>query len=301
MDYPASVANVGLVNGKFANENPSAGIVGSLIPAEWGNAVTDELVAIIKAANLTPSEADSAQVLTAIRILSQRGDARYAADTGTATAYKAAFKPEISTLTDGMLLYIRAGNGNTGPAPTLAVDKLAAKAIVKGANKALAVGDIQAAALMAVVYDKTNDVWVLLNPSTGVNTVTAVNDPGFLDDSDRPISSGWLRRGMSTLAFIAGFEASWGVNGYVKLPDWLGGFIMQWGSIAATNATTVTANYPIRFPRAFYGMIQSIYNDTAGSTDAVRRTTSANPLVNMLFRITNADGGTSVSYWAFGR
>lgn len=69
MDYPASVANVGLVGGKFANENPTAGVVGSLIPAEWGNGVTDELVAVIKAAGLTPSETDLTQLLQALRML----------------------------------------------------------------------------------------------------------------------------------------------------------------------------------------------------------------------------------------
>lgn len=70
MDYPASVANVGLVNGKFANENTATGVVGSLIPAEWGNGVTDEIINVIKAAGLTPSETDLTQLLRAIRTVS---------------------------------------------------------------------------------------------------------------------------------------------------------------------------------------------------------------------------------------
>lgn len=70
MDYPASVANVGLVNGKFANENTATGGVGSLIPAEWGNGVTDEIINVIKAAGLTPSESDLTQLLRAIRTVS---------------------------------------------------------------------------------------------------------------------------------------------------------------------------------------------------------------------------------------
>lgn len=67
MDYPKSVPNVGLVNGKFVDENTSTGVVGSLIPSVWGNAVTDELLAVIMAAGLTPDESNSAQLLAAIK------------------------------------------------------------------------------------------------------------------------------------------------------------------------------------------------------------------------------------------
>ncbi|WP_446678255.1 glycine-rich domain-containing protein [Achromobacter animicus] len=72
MDYPKSVPGVGLVNGKFVNEDPIAGRAGSLIPAEWGCAVTDELLAVIGAAELELSEADNGQVIKAINILIDR-------------------------------------------------------------------------------------------------------------------------------------------------------------------------------------------------------------------------------------
>lgn len=71
MDYPKSVENVGLVGGKFVDENPTAGTPGSLIPAEWGNAITDELLNVITAAGLVPSEANTAQLLLAIRQINQ--------------------------------------------------------------------------------------------------------------------------------------------------------------------------------------------------------------------------------------
>ncbi|MNX11287.1 hypothetical protein D3C86_410470 [compost metagenome] len=69
MDYPKNVPGVGLVAGRFVNEDPIAGRAGSLIPAEWGNAVTDELLAVIGAAELLPSEADNGQLLKAINRL----------------------------------------------------------------------------------------------------------------------------------------------------------------------------------------------------------------------------------------
>lgn len=67
MDYPKRIPNIGLVGGKFADENASTGQPGSLIPAAWGNAVSDELLAVIKAAGLTPNEDNNAQLLQAIQ------------------------------------------------------------------------------------------------------------------------------------------------------------------------------------------------------------------------------------------
>ncbi|MCV4284350.1 phage tail protein [Pseudomonas capsici] len=71
MDYPKSVPSVGLVNGKFVDENTVSGAPGSLISASWGNAVTDELLAVIRAAQIDPKEEDLDQLLEAIRYLVQ--------------------------------------------------------------------------------------------------------------------------------------------------------------------------------------------------------------------------------------
>lgn len=67
MDYPKSVPSVGLVNGKFVNEDAVAGLPGSLIPATWGNSVTDELLNVVKSAGLEPSETDATQLLQALK------------------------------------------------------------------------------------------------------------------------------------------------------------------------------------------------------------------------------------------
>jgi hypothetical protein len=67
MDFPKNTPGVGLVNGQFADENPVAGTPGSLIPATWGNAVTQEILNVIKAAGLVPKEDASTQLLEAIQ------------------------------------------------------------------------------------------------------------------------------------------------------------------------------------------------------------------------------------------
>lgn len=69
MDYPKSVPSVGLVDGRFVDENPVAGTPGSLIPAVWGNAVTEELLNVVTGAGLTPAEGDNRQLLKALQAL----------------------------------------------------------------------------------------------------------------------------------------------------------------------------------------------------------------------------------------
>lgn len=73
MDYPKSVPSAGLVNGKFVDENPLTGTPGSLIPADWGNGVTQEILNVIKAGDLTPDEKKYDQLLQAIQSVSAKG------------------------------------------------------------------------------------------------------------------------------------------------------------------------------------------------------------------------------------
>lgn len=66
MDYPKSVPNIGLVDGHFVDENPVTGQIGSLIPAAWGDAITQEVLNVIKGAGLVPDEANVSQLLSAV-------------------------------------------------------------------------------------------------------------------------------------------------------------------------------------------------------------------------------------------
>ncbi|QNB11554.1 hypothetical protein G5S35_08155 [Paraburkholderia tropica] len=68
MDYPQD-ESVGLVNGKFVDENETTAQVGSLIPASWANSLTDELINVIEAGGLIPAEGTLTQLLTALQAL----------------------------------------------------------------------------------------------------------------------------------------------------------------------------------------------------------------------------------------
>lgn len=69
MDYPKSVPNVGLVGGHFVDEDTVNGVVGSLIPSSWGNSVTEEILNVIRGANIVPAEGSVDQLITALRAI----------------------------------------------------------------------------------------------------------------------------------------------------------------------------------------------------------------------------------------
>jgi len=137
------------------------------------NGLIWELLTIIKAGGLAPVAFDKTVPATYTQVAAaiQSGKLFSAAAAGTADAITATFTPGITALKDGMALYVRgaAANATTTPTFTPASGTIAAKAIVKGAGSALAVGDIAGAGhWVELQYDLTLDKWVLLNPATGV-------------------------------------------------------------------------------------------------------------------------------------
>ncbi|MCA7946446.1 hypothetical protein [Burkholderia vietnamiensis] len=72
MDYPKSVPGVGLVDGKFVDENPGAGQVGSLIPSKWGNDLTDEVLNVLREAGIDPDEATTTQLRDAVIAIAKK-------------------------------------------------------------------------------------------------------------------------------------------------------------------------------------------------------------------------------------
>lgn len=246
MDYPKSVPSVGLVGGKFVDENPGAGTPGSLIPSAWGNAVTDEVLAVIAGAGLVPSEADLTQLLRAIRTIAQGGAGGFAVDTGGANTYVVAYAPAITALTDGLRLSFRAKSANSG-ASTLAPNGLAAKPLV-GLNKtALQGGEITANGNCVVVWSAAGDHWILVSSTGGALQVAAPSQ------TNHAVPFSWLPK------------RSFAANDYIRIPDVPGGLIIQWGSAnfaAASDRLDVTANLAIAFTSAHLKTIPALPTKT---------------------------------------
>lgn len=114
----------------------------------------------------------SAADAAALRALEGQTRIAYATAGGTVDAITAAFGVTFASFDQTALILVQCGGANTSTTPTLTLDSLAAKTIVKGSNQALSAGDIAGADFLAMFrYDTSLDKFQLLNPSSGVAPV----------------------------------------------------------------------------------------------------------------------------------
>jgi hypothetical protein len=85
--------------------------------------------------------------------------------TGTSIAYVATFA-NAPTLTEGLRITVEASVTNTSTTPTLDVNSTGAKTIVQEDGTPIEVGNIVLGGYYDLVYDATGTVWVLMNPTT---------------------------------------------------------------------------------------------------------------------------------------
>lgn len=123
--------------------------------------------------------------------------------------------------------------------------------------------------------------------------VTPATDAAFAGNSGNPASTSWVRGAMSAIATAAGFAVNLGSNGYLKLPSWLGGVILQWGStssLAVNTSTTITL--PLTFPNA---NLQTIVVGSSGAAAWV----TVNGKTTSNFTVTNSNSSQNPSNAAF--
>jgi len=191
MDYPKSVPGVGLVDGKFVDENEQTGQQGSLIPAAWGTAVTDEILNVQAEAAIQPNEGKVNQLVSAIRAIAEKRGMLSAVASGTANAITATLDSEFSQLANAQSFSIISKFANTAAvtvALTLGATEIAALPVVRGNNLPLSGGDIPAPGYpMRLCYSAGFGALILLNPATGsgsgglfASSLTTVNSSGSL-------------------------------------------------------------------------------------------------------------------------
>jgi hypothetical protein len=84
---------------------------------------------------------------------------------GTADAITATYSPAFTALTDGMTVAFGPTAANATTTPTLNINGLGAKTIVKNQGQALVAGDIAgSSAQLLAQYNATNTQWELINP-----------------------------------------------------------------------------------------------------------------------------------------
>lgn len=74
------------------------------------------------------------------------------------------------------------------------------------------------------------------------------------DNSGKLATSSWIRSAMSNIASAAGFSALLSANGYVALPSWLGGWIIQWGQFTTSASGYTDLTFPTTFTNELFAI-----------------------------------------------
>lgn len=112
----SKMSTIGTSDSAFHDGNPSTGELGTIVTADWLNAVQastmdlqDELLNVLAAATIANDPAVKTQILAAINKLSklniQSGSATFATDTGVANAYLLSLTPALTLPRGGGKLY----------------------------------------------------------------------------------------------------------------------------------------------------------------------------------------------------
>ncbi|WP_409318683.1 phage tail protein [Pseudomonas sp. KCJK9016] len=251
MDYPNSVPSAGLVNGRFVDEDLITGKPGSLIPASWGNGVTQELINVIQAAGLTASEAKVDQLLTALRgsrlfaTASQFDNSQTVATTGFVARSGVQFSGLTSFATSTVLTAAHVGGMVSfySAAPVTATMPVLG---VAGNASTLHVINLGTGALT-------------INPAANERIISSNNTVGSLllgiGDSAQLIRVGtdWrLYGGSVSDRYASAHSGAFGDAGYQRFAS---GNIEQWGYGSTDANGDVYVTFPISFPVAFSSLV----------------------------------------------
>ncbi|OOH83548.1 phage tail protein [Pseudomonas fluorescens] len=264
MDYPKSVPSVGLVNGQFVDEDPIAGKPGSLIPATWGNSVTQEILNVVQAAGLTPNESSNNQLLAALRspalfmTAPQFDGGRSAATSefvqralGSYASARGIYAATSLTQADVGCSIGLGGNA------TYTVTLPDAAAVPSGATISLHCRN----SAPVTVASKTG---TQISPQ-GAYLASIVLNNGESANFVRE-SGVWVVYGTAALKYSTNYAAQFATSGYQKFPS---GLIVQWVTGGSDANGNMTVSLPIRFPNAVLGGIANEGNPAGWSASNV--------------------------------
>lgn len=294
MDYPSSVPSAGLVNGKFVDEDPIKGSPGSLIPASWGNGVTQEILGVVRAGGLTPSEVSNTQLLGALRSnqLFQ-----------TAAPFDVSRSAATSEFVQRALGNYAGARGVSAATQLTAAD--AGWTIGLGGNSAYTVTlpDITTVPNGATIgfHCRSNAVITVacmsgtqISPQGAYLTSIVMNS----GESANVVKENgiWTVHGTASLKYAALFSGLVSNPGYQKHAS---GNIDQWGSGMSNAEGNVYVTFPIPFPKGFFSLVA-----THSGGDAAMVAVIAYNQQGCTLKIRNSAGqvsaGWSVNYFAKG-
>ncbi len=270
-------------NGYATAGNPSTGTPPTKPGPWWYHMITEELRALVAFAGLTPSHTDVGQVKAAIgRAKVEQLDTAFTSG-GVAPNFTLTPAPALAAYAAGQRFRVKFHAAGAG-ADQLNVSGLGNKALKQYDPTGAKVAAVVAANhLCDVEYDGVDMVILDALPSVA----TAASDPTFADNSSKAASTSWVRGAMSAIATAAGFAASFAANGYVKFPSWLGGLIVQWGTVSAGANAATAVTFPLAFPTASR-LALALSLDTTGATYRINASSPGTTGMNVISTYTSA-------------
>ncbi|MEW9903417.1 gp53-like domain-containing protein [Pseudomonas putida] len=117
---------------------------------------------------------------------------------------------------------------------------------------------------------------------------------GEITDAEITAGAAQGRKWFSLRRLRLGFACSLTTNGYIALPVWLGGFILQWG-FSSNSAAERGVTFPLEFPNACLSGFASLGRDP-GAPNAESAAAYSLTKTGMTLFIRD-DGVTPVGYW----
>lgn len=340
MDYPKKVPNVGLVNGKFIDEDNDTGLAGSLIPSDWGNAVTDELLNVIQAGGLEPDEDQRDQLLDAIRVIVQKETPVHTtlAGYGITDAYtKLEVEERLKNQIVGQYKGLTCSASGLDAQVKVAVDQLVVgnggysrvlngldlsfSGVAEGAN------GLDSGLLAALSW---YSVWVIWNGSAAAGLLSlSATTPKMPSGYTHKARVGWVRTDASANKYPLGFiqrdrhvqyrvlagtnvaqprQMASGVSGSITVPTWTVVSVSAFVPVTAITikigvASPSSNSLTIVAPNAMYGSYSSTSNPPWASVVTPTGVTGAVQTLEMLLEglsICWASSGSGNSLYAFG-
>lgn len=173
------------------------------------------------------------------------------------SAVKAYLKPSDATETvSGVVELATTAEAQAGTDAIRAVTPAGLAAYVPVASETVA-GKVELAT-NAEVQTGTDTTRAVTPAGKRADTATSSSDPTYADNSTKSASTQWVRAAMLAIATSAGFVISLAPNGYIKLPSWLGGLIVQWGINAGSSSASAAVNFPLAFPNSCFIVVGSV-------------------------------------------
>lgn len=266
--YPGRFNNpsAGYPGGSFKNRTTPTAKDGSYLEKDWANDKEGFFQSLLSAAGITANGAVDAvgasQFFDALQALRQIQAGTAFTTTGSAGALTLAPTPAIPEYSAPLRLRVKFSQASTGT-DTINVSGRGAKNIKQYSSTGAKVAAVFAANQLAdVEYDGTDIVLLDQLPSTTQATEVV---SGSMKIATLALVNGLVNdlTAVTPLKLGSGFSTTKAVNGYIKLPEWLGSLIIQWGWANVADDQNIDVTLPIAFPNTFYSAVATPQSTTA--------------------------------------